>query len=313
MPIGVAAAKTVTINGKVYLGYGEHILEYTPENDEWVELPEPPVEDFDLAVLNNQLVLVGGIELSTGKRTNDMKKETVDSDSDEESDNDESETELTTNKLTVFDTSSRQWVHPYPPMATARSYPSAIVYQHYLIVAGGNDDDGNSLSTVEVLDSVNSKFYAAEQLPITCTEVTVVVISTNAYLLGGISDGERTKAFLTVSLPALIYKATSQSKEVDTPTSWKTLSDSPLYLTAPFTSHHRLLAAGGEDDSKEDSSHIYCYNPVTNQWEKVGDLPEPRWRCSCVVLPSTELLVVGGGIPNENSVCKATIRWNSDN
>ena len=128
MPIGVIGATTVTINGKVYLGcnhvigYDEHILEYTPENDEWVDLPEVSSRGLWLSCPQQPAgTLVGGIELSTGKRTNDMKKETVDSDSDEESDNDESETELTTNKLTVFDTSSRQWVHPYPPMATARS------------------------------------------------------------------------------------------------------------------------------------------------------------------------------------------------
>ena len=128
--------------------------------------------------------------------------------------------------------------------------------------------------------------------------MTAVVISTNAYLLGGFSDGEPTKTFLTVSLPALIYKATSQSKKVDTPTSWKTLSDTPLYLSAPFTTHNRLLAAGGFDDSKEDvprTSIATTQSPSSGR--KLEIFLSHAGRCSCVVLPSTELLVVGGGFP----------------
>ena len=283
MPIDVVDATTVVMNGKVYFGYARHVLEYTPENDEWVELPEPPVKYFGLAVLNNQLVLVGGREPSTGKRTN---------------------------KLTVFDPSTGQWVHPYPTMATARSRPTAIAYQHYLIVAGGDEDRNKSVSVVEIFDSVKEQWYTAEELPIKCDHMTPVVISNTANLLGGYTDNKQTKTVLSVSLPALINKATSQSQEVNTPTSWKVLPDSPLYRSAPFTFHNMLLTAGGRDDSREASSHIYCYDPVTSQWEKVGDLPEPRYACSCAVLPSTELLVVGGG-PGSNidSVCKATIQW----
>ena len=286
MPTGVIGATTVVMNGKVYLGCttlgAQHVLEYTPENDEWVELPKPPVVGFGLAVLNNQLVLVGGQEPSNRKRTN---------------------------KLTVFDPSTRQWVHPYPPMATARSYPTAIAYQHYLIVAGGEEEDRNkSISVVEIFDSVKEHWYTAEELPIKCDNMTPVIISNTAYLLGGYIDDIQTKTVLTVSLPALINKATSQSQEVNTTTSWKVLPDSPLYRSVPFTSHNMLLTAGGQYDSGEDSSHIYCYDPVTSQWEKVGDLPEPRWGCSCTVLPSTELLVVGGEL-YWDSVYKATIQW----
>ena len=282
MPIIVERATTVVMNGKVYLGCNHYVLEYTPENDECVELPKPPVLYFALAVLNNQLVLVGGQESSTAKRTN---------------------------KLTVFDPSTRQWVHPYPPMATAQSDPTAIAYQHYLIVAGGDEDHNKSVSVVEIFDSVKEQWYTAEELPIKCSYMTAVVISNTTYLLGGFIDDKRTKTVLSVSLPALINKATSQSQEVNTPTSWKVLPDSPLYRSTPFTSHNMLLTAGGRDDSREDFSHIYCYNPVTSQWEKIGDLPEPRYGCSCTVLPSTELLVVGGQ-PSSNwfSVCKATIQ-----
>ena len=276
------------MNGKVYLGYtnilrDQHVLEYTPENDEWVELPRPPVWFFGLAVLNNQLVLVGGREPFTEKQTN---------------------------KLTVFDPSTRQWVHPYPPMATARSYPTAIAYQHYLIVAGGEEVYNKSVSVVEIFDSVKEQWYTAEELPIECDSMTPVIISNTAYLLGGLIDDNYIKPVLSVSLPALINKATSQSQEVNTPTSWKVLPDSPLKASAPFTSHNMLLTAGGRDDSEEESSHIYCNDPVTSQWEKVGDLPKPRFWCNCTVLPSTELLVVGGlPVSNMDSVCKATIQW----
>ena len=44
----------------------------------------------------------------------------------------------------------------------------------------------------------------------------------------------------------------------------------------------------------ETATAIYAYQPATNDWKKVGDLPFPRSYCSCTLLPSGEILVIGG-------------------
>ena len=45
---------------------------------------------------------------------------------------------------------------------------------------------------------------------------------------------------------------------------------------------------------QEAQTSISIYQPESEQWTKVGDLPNARQYCSCVVLPSGELLVAGG-------------------
>ena len=39
---------------------------------------------------------------------------------------------------------------------------------------------------------------------------------------------------------------------------------------------------------------IHFYQPESEQWTKVGDLSNARQYCSCVVLPSGELLIARG-------------------
>ena len=53
---------------------------------------------------------------------------------------------------------------------------------------------------------------------------------------------------------------------------------------------------GGHDKGLYISTRadIHLYQPEGKKWSKVGDLPTAREYCSCVVLPSGELLVAGG-------------------
>ena len=42
------------------------------------------------------------------------------------------------------------------------------------------------------------------------------------------------------------------------------------------------------------TNQLHLFNPHTNKWLKIGELPEPRLFCACTVLPSGKLLVAGG-------------------
>ena len=50
---------------------------------------------------------------------------------------------------------------------------------------------------------------------------------------------------------------------------------------------------GGHNDRRI-SKDIHLYLPESKKWTKVGDLPTARSLCSCILLPSGELLVAGG-------------------
>jgi N-acetylneuraminic acid mutarotase len=39
---------------------------------------------------------------------------------------------------------------------------------------------------------------------------------------------------------------------------------------------------------------IHLYQPDTEEWVKVGDLPTPRSHCTCAMITDREMLVAGG-------------------
>lgn len=49
----------------------------------------------------------------------------------------------------------------------------------------------------------------------------------------------------------------------------------------------------------EDTCEILCYDPVKNQWTRVGSLPTFMYECHCIV-QSDQLYVLGGHATNES-------------
>ena len=41
---------------------------------------------------------------------------------------------------------------------------------------------------------------------------------------------------------------------------------------------------------------VQKYNPLTNSWDLVSCMPTARWRCLVAVLPTNEIITVGGCI-----------------
>ena len=82
-----------------------------------------------------------------------------------------------------------------------------------------------------------------------------------------------------------------------------------FYNSALFSIGNMLLSAGGTLEGTAGTlasaikiksykvvSDIYLFNPFTNQWVKVGDLPEPQFDCKCVTYSPDKLLLVGGDV-----------------
>ena len=279
MPIAEYDARSVVIEGKVYVGKNEHIVQvYDIEEDEWSRLPRCPVRLYGVTAVNNQLVLAGG----------------------QDSDNKAS------NQIRVWD--GRSWTTPYPPMPTARYSATAIRYQQFLVVAGGSCNDR---TVVEILDTVTKQWHTATPLPVGCYQLTSAVVDDTLYLLGGYSGGSPNKRVFGISLPTLICRATTPSatRQAPAPT-WERLPDTPFNCSTAVSVNNSLLAVGGKDDSMKHSSAVHLYNFETKEWLMVGDLPVARRQCTCTTLPSEELLVLGGWGENNkhsNEVYVATV------
>ena len=261
MPREMWYPQSVTVDTVVYIADRDwdsgDILRYDPHTNELTELPDCQYWGFTLTELTHQLVMVGGRDLSTGKRSK---------------------------TVSVYDPSQRSWKQPYPPMNTPRMYPAVSTYHQRLVVAGGCDDILTDLATVEILDTSvhHCQWFSATPLPVSCHEMSAAITHGTLYLLGGTLG----KQVLSVSLSAL----TQTDKP---PAQWRTLPDTPLEYSTAIAVHGSLLTVGGSHGGQRRSA-IHVYDQEKNTWNKVGDLPTERQDCACCLLPSGEILVAGG-------------------
>ena len=272
MPSGVIYAKVVVVGGKVYIGgiWAEDsdykILEYTIQGGQWREIVTP-VRVFGMAVVNNQLLIMGG--------------------SDEEY--------RITNQVWALDSASGDWKQPFPAMPTARGWLSAVGYKRWVLVVGGG-----TKSCVEVLDTATNKWYVATPLSSNASHPSLTVIQDTLYVVWGHSA-------VSLSIPILISDAVSQRPTIHASsgpqsTEWQRLPNTPTEDPATTSLQGSLVAVGGVPAS----SSIAMYLPHMEQWLEVAQLPTPRQFCTCVILPETQqLMVIGGG--DENRKCVKSI------
>ena len=256
----------VVLQRKVYIGGGYAVNDsdactvqvYDVERDEWSRLPRHQYMQFGMTILESHLTLVGGRDASTRKETNE---------------------------LAVFDTTSQEWTYPHPPMPTPRYRPAVSTYTIWLLVVGGCC--GRNLATVELLNTSTKQWLTASPLPMLFSHMTSSTLQDYFYLV------TNHKQVLCVSLPDIVSQTVNQSATSKSPALWWRLPDTLLKCSAAIVVCGSLLTVGGRYDYTK-STDIHLYLPESEQWTKVGDLPNVRGYCSCVVLPNGELLIAGG-------------------
>ena len=286
LPVGMLNAQPVWLGDKLYVGGGittgtlsirdmARLYIYTPTTDTWSHI-KTPVYYFALITYHSQLVLVGGEEFASDGRVGPV-----------------------TSKLWTL-TEHDQWRETLPPMTTKRYNVSAVEFADNILVAGGQDDKLRSICIVEVY---NGHHWAEAQcLPKPCYFMKSTVLNGHWYLMGGWGQG---KEVYYASLNSLIVSRRSKPL----PSVWKRLPDVPHDHSSTAVFGNRLIAVGGGYSS---SSSIYAYSPLTKYWVHVGDMPvELRSTCTAV-LPTGELMVIGGwsGTSRESCVHNASLIGN---
>ena len=258
--------RCVVLERSVYVGGGDtygddgyYIQVFNMKTNEWSRLPRYEYRWFAMTVINHHLTLVGGWRGVGG----------------------------VTNQLAVYEPSSQQWTYPYNPMPTPRYSPAVLMYDIWLLVAGGCDARGTPLATVELFNTSTNQWLATSSLPTPCYLLTSAIVDNYGYL---VTDS---KQVFRVSLPDIVSQTVNQSTS-KSPTLWCRLPDTPLSYSTAISLRGYLLAVGGSHDNGTRRTDIHLYQPESEQWTKVGDLPNARDYCSCIVLPSGELLVAGG-------------------
>ena len=248
----------------VYVGGGgafkNDVLEYHPGRGEWSELPTPPVLlGFAMASLNAQLVLVGGSVDGEGSKI-----------------------------LSVWEGARGGWAQPYPAMPTGRSESAAVGYQYYLIVACGKNNGG--VDTVEVLDGSSHRWYSAQPVPMGGYKMSSVVIGDHWYL-SSISWNDKNPHIFTAHLPTLVSSAVSPAR-TSSASIWQELPTPPVHGPTLLALQNHLLLVEG----REPVHDLHHYDPLAKKYSQCGQLPVGMCGPSCAVLPSGELMVVGGQV-----------------
>ena len=224
MPTGVEDPQAVVVGGKVYIGGGGaegsdyKILEYTIKGGQWREI-ETPVAKFGMTVVNNQLLIIGGVD-KEGRITN---------------------------QVWALDSASSAWSQPFTAMPTARKWSSAVGYKRWALVVGGEGE-----SCVEVLDTATNKWHPATPLPDDKFRPSLTVIQDTLYVVWGHSA-------VNISVPMLISDAMSQNPiaHASSGPEWQPLPKA-LTSTYPATSSLQgsLVALGGDAASSSIAMYL---------------------------------------------------------
>ncbi len=238
-------------------------MEYLIDSGKWITLPPYKTYYFAMAVISNQLVLVGGLKYGGDSKL-----------------------------LGVWEADRKAaWTHPFPEMPTARRGCSVVVYNKWLVAAGGHGGM-ERLTRVEVLNTDNKQWYAGPPTPTPWNSMKTAVVGDIGYFMGGYDNTESaTMRIFCISIPNLLSNITSSGTYRQM---WKEITGLLLTRCTPLSLSGTLLAVGGEDRSCEPVTVIHLYQSDTMKWVKVGDLSSPRCDCACVMTADKQVLVAGG-------------------
>ena len=278
--------RAYTVGGRVYLcggatatGHPNTSAYNCPVKNitRWAKITDPAPQYYCAsAVVNRELVLIGGINTATNSCTR---------------------------QLFNYDVSSKEWVEVLPPMPTARSSAAAVTWGDYLIVLGGINDKGVFTSVVEMLHLPSQQWRTAFSLPQAMAGFSAVVYRARLYVMGGSSDEGLLKSFYSIGLDTLLSSASRITRLTTSVMAvWSQHHDCPYTMMSLCLFNGYLLALGGNERTASVSQPVewiwafYPSDAEDQDWVLVQKMHTPRKLC-CATPISSSILAVFGGNP----------------
>ena len=248
-----------------YFSRDHNVYSYTVPENEWTKLLRCKYGYFAMAVINDALTTIGGWDRQ-GADTNSL-----------------------------LSLSGSSWEEVLPSMPTKRMLPAAANIPTHLVVAGGSQSYGRDpVATVEVLNTETLQWSTASSLPETVPFPPMTTCGGSIYLAN-----EDNKVF-SCSMEDLLKSTISSDCSV-----WTRLASIPAPRGSILTTLRGRVLAIGRRDYGNPTGAIHCYDVATNSWSVMGEMPTPRSRALTAVLPSNELVVVGG-VGTTHTTCTTT-------
>ena len=264
-PQELARGAAVVDGNVAYFIHRDHpnwVCSYDSSSRKWSKLPYFPYKNSSLAIVKGLLTAIGGNKNSAP-----------------------------CNKLfTIPNDKSKKWVEQFPPMLIKRSHTAAVATNECLIVAGGKSGS-NPLDAVEVMDIQSLVWSMVASIPYPYAWASATICGEQVYVLGGFKEGDAvTKSVLTCSLAKLLQSC----RETSPDSVWLRIADVPVYQSTCAAVSGELVAVGGRDAEGKTISSVYQYNSTANSWNVISNMPTARTYCLVAVLPTNEMMVVGG-------------------
>ena len=264
-------AEVVDGNMAYFMGHYGYIYCYDFTTRKWKELPKCSYFSSGLTVIRGQLTTIGGSDWDPNLLYQLVRRR-----------------EYKVVKKLLSLNSNKKWVENFPPLPTERTDVVTVTTGHYLIVAGGRNKDRDKVCRVDILNTETRSWSEAASLPVALENASTAICGDQLYILvANYSSG----LLLTCDLSALIRSLAS------TPFVWHKLADSPAKLSTCVAVNGELLAVGGRlyDNRKlKATGAVHKFNPATNSWDLISSMPTGRYQCFVTVIPTNELMVVGG-------------------
>ena len=167
----------------------------------------------------------------------------------------------------VYDPSAQAWTAiadaPAPLESPAGAFVDGQVY-----IVGGWDEAGNASSGVYAYDPSSDSWSQKADLPEDISAASAAVLDGQLYVVGGCTTGDcaPTSTRCTATTPP----ATAGPPSRTTRRRWR----SP---PAPASAGEVVCAGGVNADTNASTAHAYAYDPGSDSWTQVADLPADLW------------------------------------
>ena len=269
-PTGMSSryGAAVVLDDIAYFSDGNYMYSYDIADDTWTKLIRCESSNFGMAVVNSKVTTVGGLSSGTVL-----------------------DTLLSLTKL--YFNKGMRWDKNLPPMNTPRARPAVVTTPTHLVVAGGQGKSWFGLDTIEALHLDTLCWSFVGSLPSPLLKPSLILCGASLYFGG--SDHESI-------FSCLVEDLIDSSRD----TNWTELNDVRQINAATLAAFEgRLVAFGGVRNHGLNYTtvvkQVHCYDRSTNSWSVIGEMLTSRSDPLVAVLPSNELIVVGGHETNHAS------------
>ena len=257
------APTSAVVGDEVYLSSLSdfHIWQFTLSLRQLKKFFKHVLRDFSLVNIENELTTVGGC-CSESWRITDSNK--------------------------LYSYTEGEWVEKYPPMPTKRCKCASEYSHNMLIVAGGQQNTGDSRvpsRAVEILNIDSMQWSQPFSVGFSTSWPSISFCGEYVH----ISTGQR--------ICPIVWCHLLYSIPLPGPGSvnWKEIASLPVEGFTLVTIKGHLVAVGGKSIAeKRNVSNIHQYNPLTNQWQVINRMKVARSECAAALVQNNKLIVVGG-------------------